>query len=564
MLEWQLVGVQKGACFMVPETKIPSIKVDNPAEGDCGYYSIEITLIPILLEELRKAASDAGSDSVADFLKSQRFFEYLDEPENSIKFPFLTKLYGYLKENKCRMGLPESSDPVDIEKQKELFQKWLLDIAFGAGQLIVGSPDDPYLDYNNTHLKSVLLPGVYLLRTLTANLREDALKDVIATLSDIVKNKERYELNLSLSADRARAFQRAVAHDVSGINEIMLAVLLKHMGQEVDSGTLETDTAKNKELNEFAEKFVIWWRQQNKLDKSKPVPETHEMQATFIACLYGNIAFDDKSMDEVKAEADKWWVNPSMNQGSVAIKVANLVKEMKKYAAETDLSVLANSLGGEIHIHGYVTGISEKRQLTVANLGGEHWVAYISPDDCLRLQKSAEMTTEVAKAKPTEPAVGVGSSKKDSTQIILEATKGVVRASSQSEGDEGVESLVMILRYELVELGKVESIKRSPNKKRVVENLIETLNPKGGKLTQGNIDRCKEQFMQSLPVLEKGMDDAGKSILGKVFDFFRRILHITNAASGSNTDAVYKKSIKTISDTFGVDQSFSEGGGSRP
>jgi hypothetical protein len=585
---------------MEQKARQSSIQVGNPGGGDCGYYSIEISLLPILLEELRKAVAESSNGSIADFVNSPKFFAYLAEPKNSAKAPFLTKLYTHLEKNECRMDLPENPEnqkTSDIGEQKKLFQKWLLGIALNTKPIYVEDPEhpnhDPYAVDDNSHLTEILLPGVYLLRTLTANVRRKSVKAAVEEMREAIDlagimDVETLGYDITTFEGKYKVFDIATrnADATTKINSDMILVLTKHMGQtnEFDELALQGDTAQHKELNAFAEKFVAWWREQNKIIGPLPKdgePGHAEIKAAFIACLYGNIALDDETMVNV----DAWWKKPNLHPESVTLKVADLVNKMKVYATYSDLLSLADACGAEISVIGENLGKQDKnkRHLAVKNIGGDHWVAYISSEEFTVLQQtrvaqkdSTQLILEATKKPPTgmkpelKPAVVQNvSSQPDKENLhdeLLEiaqiatsvqkssSTKKTIAGLEDENEKEIVETMAEVLHNELTELGQIDSIKQSPDKKKIVDSLIEILNPRKGKLTQENINKCKEQFMQNLPVLGKGMDRTGKGVLNKFLDLMRKILHITStAASNSKANVAYKERVETISDAFGID-----------
>ena len=66
------------------------IKADNPGAGDCGYYSIEVALLPYMLRELRfLAAVQDPQVTIEQLLSHAQFFDKLTK----VKTPLLHKMY---------------------------------------------------------------------------------------------------------------------------------------------------------------------------------------------------------------------------------------------------------------------------------------------------------------------------------------------------------------------------------------------------------------------------------------------------------------------------------------
>ena len=111
-----------------------TLNVNNPGEGDCGYYAVEIALIPSLLEEMHKidvAHSEHWQRNYllakGDDLFMKRLFHALKQSPN--KYPFLSRMYERISSGACRMN-DDSAE--NIENQKQLFGKWLYGIAIAA------------------------------------------------------------------------------------------------------------------------------------------------------------------------------------------------------------------------------------------------------------------------------------------------------------------------------------------------------------------------------------------------------------------------------------------------
>ena len=191
-------------------------RVDNPGEGDCGYYAIAVAMIPAMLNELKTIANDMHESSIeiilSDPAKEGRFYNYLSEPESLNKFPFLSRIYnGHMEFSKGQ------------KDQRKIFTNWLHDMFRYSCDLENIESGFP---------RAVLLPVMHSLRHILSRVREDALSGTILEL-------QRDELfGSNRSRDRVVAFERAGNKSDLGTKIIsdILTVFLKHTGglSEVD------------------------------------------------------------------------------------------------------------------------------------------------------------------------------------------------------------------------------------------------------------------------------------------------------------------------------------------
>ena len=365
------------------------MEVNNPGEGDCGYYSLEIAIIPTLLRELEEIKKQ-GED-LLDKKNMDNFFDILADPDGhgcSGKIRFLTKIYKELESGECHMD--DVSPHAGIEEQKALFHKWLIGITNNAQKIIAPKA--------STEKKDTLLPGVHFLRTLLAKIRKKNL--TLAVLPNCSKKNDE---------ERFLAFsENTTGRDRTAIHLDMQFCLQKHLGEIVDENNSET--VNHNGLNRFTKDFITWWKKNN--NNSLPTERTnkaeyYKLKATFIACLYGNIDLNKETI----GKADAWWAAPKIDTGSVAVKVADLVKGSKTWAEAEELRVLARDFGAELVINPVERDIEKElnhNRLIVNNKSKSHWTTVLSSADAQALNhtqpivtKKIDIVAEIEKLKKT-------------------------------------------------------------------------------------------------------------------------------------------------------------------
>lgn len=431
-------------------------EINNPGAGDCGYYAFVIGLLPHVLQELRIISQFLDLDNI-DALVEKDYNATLFFYELSLKkHPILFSLSEKISQGKCRLDGVTKDNKIDITEQKKLFLNWLIKIK----KLETNTSDLNKFHSPDDQTKTTLLTGVYLLRTLLANTRNDFIKETIDKIknelealeqsekqsknnleqhkkqlgielnketieendiksitsewlikerreieevkkndkdgkqkSDLEKREEVRKLknsifeelqivNRTIEEKRVRAFENCYKDDITKVNLDSITVLLKHSDLLSSADDTKSATVNNKEINDFAGSFISWWKKNN--HNTIPeinTPEFYKLKSTYIACLYGNITFKDRSPSDVTNDTNNWWTNPELKQDSVMTKVANVVKPMGTWAEEIDLKTLASIAKIHLQFEGKRTDANPNKYpiITLKNSGNVHWTTKMPP-----------------------------------------------------------------------------------------------------------------------------------------------------------------------------------------
>lgn len=182
--------------------------------------------------------------------------------------------------------------------------------------------------------------------------------------------------NRTIEEKRMRAFENCYKSDLTKVNLDSITVLLKSLGYLSEVDDTKSVTTRNKEINVFANSFRDWWKaNNNNIIPEINTKEFYTLKATYIACLYGDIKFQDRSQKDVIEDTNNWWNNPELKQDSIIIKVANVVQSMGAWAEEVDLKTLANIT--KIHLQ-FEDSYQDENQdslpiITLQNSSNVHW-----------------------------------------------------------------------------------------------------------------------------------------------------------------------------------------------